>query len=103
MKNKILTIFVAISVFALLLTSCTAGGASTATSWGGATATDSAVYFANGTTVVALRPDNGATIWTYPEKVTATRSFLAAPVLVGDQLLLADTGNLLTSINSRDG
>ncbi|MBA4386288.1 MAG: hypothetical protein C0410_16260 [Anaerolinea sp.] len=102
MKNKILTIFIAISVLALLLSSCT-GGTSTATSWGGATVTDEAVYFANGTTVVALRPDNGASIWTYPEKVSATRSFLAAPVLVGDQLLLADTGNLLTSINRSDG
>lgn len=103
MKNKILTIFVAISVLALLLTSCSASGASTATSWTGATVTDTAVYFANGPQVVALRLDNGANIWTYPEKIAATRTFLAAPVLVGDQLILADTGHLLTSINSRDG
>ncbi len=102
MKNKILIVVVAISVLAIALTSCT-GGNSTATSWGGATVTDSAVYFADGTKVVALRLDNGANIWTYPEKVTANRSFLAAPVLAGDQLIIADAGNLLTSINSRDG
>ncbi len=102
MKNKILTIFVAISVLAIALTSCT-GASSTATSWGGATVTDSAVYFADGMQVVALRLDNGANIWTYPEKAVATRSFLAAPVLAGDQLIIADAGNLLTSINSRDG
>ncbi len=103
MKNKILTIFVAISVLALMLTSCSSSSASTATSWGGATVTDSAVYFANGAQVMALRLDNGASIWTYPEKMVAARTFLAAPVLVGDQLILADTGHLLTSINSRDG
>lgn len=102
MKNKILTIFVAISVLVLALTSCT-GVASTATSWGGATVTDSAVYFADGMQVVALRLDNGANIWSYPEKADATRNFLAAPVLAGEQLIVADTGNLLTSINSRDG
>lgn len=102
MKNKILTVFVAISVLALALTSCT-GGVSTAISWGGASVTDSAVYFADGMQVVALRLDNGATIWSYPEKAAATRSFLAAPVLVGEQLILADTSGLLTSISSRDG
>jgi outer membrane protein assembly factor BamB len=103
MKNKILTIFIAISMVALLLTSCTASSASTATSWGGATVTDTAVYFADGSQVKALRLDNGASVWTYPEKVAATRTFLAAPVLVGEQLILADTAHLLTSINSRDG
>lgn len=103
MKNKILTIFVAISVLALLLTSCSASSASTATSWGGATVTDTAVYFADGSQVLALRLDNGANIWTYPEKIAPARTFLAAPVLVGDQLILADTSHLLTSINSRDG
>jgi eukaryotic-like serine/threonine-protein kinase len=102
MKNKILTIFIAFSVLALMLTSCS-GSASTATSWGGATVTDSAVYFANGSQVLALRSDNDATIWTYPEKVTANRSFLAAPVLAGDQLILADTEHFLTSINRNDG
>lgn len=103
MKNKILTIFVTMTVLVLLLTSCTGSSASTATSWSGATVTDSAVYFADGNQVLALRLDNGANIWSYPEKVVATRAFLAAPVLVGDQLLIADTANLLTSINSRDG
>lgn len=102
MKNKILTIFIVISVLAISLTSCSDMN-STATSWGGATVTDSAVYFADGMQVIALRLDNGAEIWAYPEKAAANRTFLAAPVLVGEQLIIADAGNLLTSINSRDG
>ncbi len=102
MKNKISTIIVTICILALLLTSCTGSG-TTASSWGGAIVADSAVYFANGTQVYSLRLDNGATNWVYPAKVSATRLFLAAPVLAGDQLLLGDYTNLLTSLDSRDG
>lgn len=102
MKNKITTIIVTICILALLLTSCSGSG-TTATSWGGALVADSAVYFADGTQVYAIRSDNGAVIWSYPEKISATRLFLAAPVLVGEQLLVGDYTNILISLDSRTG
>ena len=103
MKNKILTLITTICLLALLLTSC-ASSASTATSWGGAAVTDSAVYYADGTQVYALKIDNGNTIWgPYPEKAVATRLFLAAPVVIGDQVLFGDYSGLLTSLNTSDG
>ena len=102
MKNKTTTIVITICTLALLLSACTSG-ATTATSWGGATITDTAVYYADGGQLYALKVENGNTIWSYPEKASATRLFLAAPVVVGDQLLAADYGHMLTSLSIRDG
>jgi len=103
MKNKISMIITTIGLLAILLTSCT-GATSTATSWGGASITDTAVYYADGIEVYALKIENGNTIWKYPaDKGNINRVFLAAPVVVGDQLIVADYGMLLTSLNLRDG
>ncbi len=101
MKNMS-KIIVTLCLLVLLLTACSSG-TTTATSWGGAAVTESAVYYADGLQVYALRPDNGNTVWKYPEKGSPTRLFLAAPVVVDDQILLADYGNLLTSLDRRDG
>ena len=102
MKNRILPIITMICLLALLLTACTGSG-NTATSWGGATITDSAVYFADGTMIYALKSENGNTIWSYPEKASATRAFLAAPVVAGEQLLVGDIASNLTSLSIRNG
>lgn len=102
MKNRILPIITMICLLALLLTACSGSG-TTATSWGGAAITDSAVYFADGSMIYALKSENGNTIWSYPEKASATRSFLAAPVVAGDQLLVGDFASNLTSLSIRDG
>lgn len=102
MKNKITSMFVVVLVLALLLTSCSSQTA-TATSWGGVTITDTAMFYADGAMVYALKVENGNTIWSYPEKASATRIFLAAPVVVDEQVIFGDYANLLTSLSTRDG
>ncbi len=101
MKNRSILFIITIGLMAILLAGCT--GTATATSWGGAAVTDAAIYLANGNQVFALNPENGAVLGSpYPEKPVATRLFLSAPVLAGDQLLVADYNNTLTSLDPRD-
>jgi outer membrane protein assembly factor BamB len=101
MKNKTI-IIMALIVSALLLTACTGSGTAV-NSWAGASMDETSVYFADGTMVYALRADNGNTIWSYPEKATPNRAFLAAPVAVGEQLIVGDFSGLITSLSTRDG
>ena len=101
MKKKFFTVLLSVLLLGMLLTACS--GASGTNSWAGVTASGSAVYFNNGTTVLALRSDNGNVIWTYPEKAATTRLFFAAPVVVGEQLLVEDYSGLLVSLSTRDG
>ena len=103
MKNRILKILITICVLTMLLTACS-GAATTASSWGAATITESRVYYADNGQVFALKYENGNNAWQpYPEKAVATRIILAAPVEVGDQLLVGDYSGLLVSLNTRDG
>lgn len=101
MKNKRFLIMITFGLLAILLAGCS--GTATATSWGGAAVTDEAIFLADGNQVIALNPENGAVLGSaYPEKPTATRLFLSAPVLAGDQLLVADYANTLTSLDPRN-
>jgi outer membrane protein assembly factor BamB len=104
MKNKIFTIIITISVLAILLTACTG----TATSWGGATidSKDATVYYANGVQVYSLETGKGDPItnWTFPSgKGSAARLFLTAPTIIGNQVLLGDQSNVLTSVDIKLG
>lgn len=102
MKKKYTSIVVSVFLLVMLLTSCT-GLEGAINSWSGVLLTDETVYFADAGHVYALRAENGNTAWQYPEKASATRVFLAAPVLVGEQLIVGDYAHLLTSLSSRDG
>lgn len=102
MKNRITMIIITLSLLAILLSACT-GATTTASSWGAATITESKIYYADNGQVMALKKDNGNTVWSYLEKPAATRVLLAAPVEVGEQLLVGDYSGLLVSINNRDG
>ena len=101
MKNKSILVVLSILLLGILLTSCT--GASTTNSWAGVTASDTAVYFTNGTSVLALNADSGTNIWTYPPTVAATRLFYAAPAIAGDQLIIGDYSGMLVGVGIRDG
>ena len=101
MKKNILPLLSTILLVGILLSACTTGA--TSSSWGGATLSDSAVYYAGGTKIFALRPDNGNVIWSYPEKPAAGQLFLAAPVITGDQVIVGDYANILTSLKPTDG
>jgi outer membrane protein assembly factor BamB len=101
MKIKHLSILIALAALGLLLSACTGSGGAT-NSWGGALLTDSNIYFADVGQVYGLR-DNGIIAWQYPAKTSPTRLFFAAPVLVGEQLIVGDYANLLTSLSTRDG
>jgi outer membrane protein assembly factor BamB len=101
---KINRFFVVLSILLLgiILTSCSTGATAT-NSWGGVTASDSAVYVSNGTSILALKADSGSVTWTYPEKAAASRLFYAAPAIAGDQLIVGDYAGKLVSLGLRDG
>ena len=101
MKIKRFYVVLFILLLGILLTSCTS--ATTTNSWEGVTATDSTVYFANGTSLVAVKADTGNAIWTYPEKAVASRLFYAAPTISGDQVIVGDYSGLLVGLSSKDG
>lgn len=102
MKMKILPLLSVLLLAGILLSACTTG-ASTASSWAGVTMAENAIYFAGTTQVFSLRPDNGNVVWSYPEKGSAARMFLAAPTVVGDQLIAGDYAAGLVSLNAKDG
>lgn len=102
MKNKILPLLSALLLAGIFLSACTGAG-STASSWSGVTMAENAIYFAGATQVFSLRPDNGNIIWTYPEKGAATRLFLAAPTVAGDQVIAGDYAGGLVSLNPSNG
>lgn len=101
MKIKRLIVILAFTILGIILTACTGAGATN--SWSGSLVTDTMVYYANSSNLYALRAENGNIAWQYPEKASATRLFFAEPVLVGEQLIVGDYGNLLTSLNILDG
>ncbi len=104
MKIKTLLVIVTVLTLGLLLTSCTSAGTAVNT-WTGAAIADSVVYYASGAQVYALRDSgtNYTLAWTYPEKASGTRLFMAEPLIAGEQLILGDYGSLLTSVSTRDG
>lgn len=109
MKLKRINVVLSILLLGILLTACSSS--STTNSWAGVTATDSAVYFTNSNSIVAVKAENGNAIWTYPVQSTskglfsgtAVRYFSAAPVVVGEQLIVGDYSGLLVSLSTRDG
>jgi len=98
--NRILVVL-SILVFGIILTSCT--GVSATNSWAGVSANDTAVFFTNNTSIVALKADTGTQIWSYPEKPAASRIFFAAPAVAGDQVVVGDYSGLLVGLGVRDG
>jgi len=100
MKKKIFPLLSTILLIGILLSACTAA---TASSWGSVSIADTAIFYAGGTQVFALRPDNGNVIWSYPEKAAAGQSFLAAPAVAGTQVIAGDYIGGLVSLNATDG
>lgn len=101
MKKNGLFVVLSILLLGIFLTSCS--GATTTTSWGGVSASDSAAYFTNTTQVMAVNADSGTLIWSYPEKAAATRLFYAAPVVAGDQLIVGDYTGAVVALGIKDG
>jgi outer membrane protein assembly factor BamB len=103
MKNKTFAVILTILILGLLLSACSASGTAVNT-WGGAAIGDSMVYYAAGPQVLGLRDSgtNYTLTWSYPEKASAVRLFMAAPLITGDQLILADYSGIISSV-SLDG
>ena len=97
-KNKLLLLSTILLV-GILLSACTAP----TTNWGSVSSSDTAVYYAGGAKVFALRPDNGNVIWSKPDKGAAGQLFLAAPAVAGDQVIAGDYLGGLTSFKASDG
>ena len=102
MKIKRILLVLSILLLGITLSSCSSN-ATAINSWGGVTATDSAVYIANGTSILSLKAESGSVTWTYPEKASASRLFYAAPAVAGDQLIVGDYAGKLVSLGIRDG
>jgi len=105
MKNSKLIAFFSLLILALALTGCTGASGTAVNTWGGAAVADGMVYYANGSQVLALA-DSGVNYtvrWMYPAKATAGRLFMAEPLVVGEQLIVADYASNLASVSVRDG
>lgn len=101
MKMKRFGVILLFTLLAVTFTACTGAGQSN--SWSGVLLTEEYVYYAGGNLVTALRSDSGNVAWQYPEKAAAQRLFYAEPVLVGEQLIVVDYAQQLTSLNAKTG
>lgn len=101
MRKNRLPLVLTILLLGILLAACS--NASAVNSWAGASLSDPTVFYAGSTQVFALKNENGNIIWSYPEKVSAGRIFLAAPVVVDEQVIVGDYAGQLTSLSIRDG
>jgi len=100
-KNKYALVAI-ILLLSIILTSCTGSGTQI-NSWSGAIIKEDSLYYVNAGKVYALDSENGNIIWEYPDKASASRVFMAAPALAGEQLLVGDYANLLTSLDKKNG
>jgi outer membrane protein assembly factor BamB len=100
MKSKKLIIVFTFVVGAFLLSAC--AGVIGASSWPGITATEDTIYVAYAAGVRAINAGNGTQLWRYPAE-PGNRTFFAAPVISGDQLIVGDYTNVLSSINRQGG
>jgi outer membrane protein assembly factor BamB len=92
-------------ILAIFLSGCTAASGAAVNTWGSATIADGMVYYAGGNQVLALS-DSGSNYtvrWMYPAKASASRLFMAEPLLAGEQLIVGDYAHLLTSVRITDG
>jgi outer membrane protein assembly factor BamB len=110
MKTKRILLMLSILMLGFLLASCSSS--STTNTWAGVAVSDSTVFFTNANSLIAVKADNGALIWTYPPQstskglfssTTSTRYFSAPPVIVGEQLIVGDYSGTLSAISTRDG
>lgn len=98
-SNKLIIVF-AFLVGAMLLSAC--ARVMGASSWPGITATEDTIYVSYAANVLAINAGNGTLLWRYPEE-GGNRTFFAAPVISGDQLIVGDYANTLSSINRQNG
>lgn len=104
MKTKMLLLLGLILVLGLLLTGCAQGLAPA--SWPGITAPKdgSLAYVAAGASVYAVNLADGTQAWSFPEKPSAAKLFLAAPVLTSDgQLIVGGFDHGLYSLDPATG
>lgn len=99
---KRLPLLVLVALGALFLSAC---GAANTQNWPGLAADSDNAYLASGQIVYALRLDDGAKVWQYPDKAGASL-FYPTPVLTADgQLLVGSSGpdNALYSLDPATG
>ena len=98
-RKKLTLIFVFITA-AMLLSSCS--GLLSGTSWPGVSSNGDTLYVANMNHVYAIRVSDGSMLWRYPDR-NSREMFFAAPVLVGNQLLVGDYEGNLRSLDASTG
>ncbi len=92
MKTKSIFLLIALTLLAVLLSSCSSGAVST--NWPGLAASADTAYLSNGTSIYAIRLKDGQQVWTFPEKVDTKLIFYANPVFTSDgQLIVGSSGS----------
>jgi len=99
--RKFLKIVGLLMALALLLGGCS--GVLASSSWPGVTVVDQVAYVAYTNHVYALRVDDGAMIWRFPEKADARKLFFAAPVVADGHLIVGDYLGVLYSLDPQTG
>ena len=89
-------------IVTLFLTGCS-GNLIAGSSWPGYSTDGEKIYAANSSSVMAINPDNGVRIWTYPAKPDNKTLFYAPPVVSDDAIIVGDYTRTLYSINKNNG
>lgn len=101
MKNKTFFPVLLVVLLGMLLSACT--GAPMETSWPGVSATEDTAYLANGAEIYAIRINDGAFVWRYPEKPDTARVYFASPTLADGHLIVGDYKNKLSALDPKNG
>jgi eukaryotic-like serine/threonine-protein kinase len=101
MKNKKILILFMLALTGILLSSCS--GAVSDMNWPGITATDSTLYVANASEVIAIKTSDNSLLWRWPSKVDARKVYYAPPAFIDGQLIVGDYQNTITSLDPNSG
>jgi outer membrane protein assembly factor BamB len=101
MKNKRIFALILVVFVGMFLSSCT-GGVSDI-NWPGITATDSIVYIASASEVIAMKVSDNSLLWRWPSKVDAMKVYYAPPGIADAQLLVGDYSKTITSLDPNSG
>jgi len=104
MNRKLTQLFPLLILLSILLSACTGGAATTASSWPGLAADQDTAYVAYNQHVHAISLANGSEKWRFPAESNNQTTFYASPVLSPDgQLLVGGYNNILYSLNPQNG
>lgn len=104
MNRKQTLIIPLLLLLSFMLSACTGGAATAASSWPGLATDADTAYVAYNQHVYAVSLANGSEKWRFPVEANAQTTFYAPPVITPDgQLLVGGYNHILYSLNPQNG